>query len=115
MIGNKINFAYGIKTVRWHKGRFNEVEENYTNSDEENNDENGRSVFGNGQNGEDDFDDGSLNDFSNSTKSRKALNTVVNDNTEIGSISNLKRVALILLVSLTGLAFADFFLMNMSF
>lgn len=44
---------------------FKEVEENLTNSDEENED-GANSVFGIGAGDEDDFDEGSLNDFSNS-------------------------------------------------
>lgn len=59
--------------------------------------------------------DANINEFNSNFKSRKALKAVVNDESEPSSVSNLKRVANVLVLILILLAFLDYFLSSNEF
>lgn len=61
------------------------------------------------------FQDVNINEFNSNFKSRKALKAVVNDESEPSSVSNLKRVANVLVLVLILLAFLDYFLSSNEF
>jgi hypothetical protein len=89
-----------------------ELEEEKSDSEEEDGDKK-KSIFQN-QNDEDD-DELNINEFNSSFKSRKALKSVVNDESEPASVINLKRVINVLILILILIAFLDFFLSNNEF
>jgi len=61
------------------------------------------------------YKDANINEFNSNFKSRKALKAVVNDESEPSSVSNLKRVANVLVLILILLAFLDYFLSSNEF
>ncbi len=59
---------------------------------------------------DDNVDDISVRDFNNTFKSRKALNTLINDRSEPSALRNLKLTANIVLVILLIIAGFDYFI-----
>ncbi|EGR33913.1 PAS domain S-box family protein [Ichthyophthirius multifiliis] len=111
---SKKNYAIGIKKMRLYYDHIAEVdlEEEKSDSEEEEGDIK-KSIFQN-QNDED-GDDVNINEFNSSFKSRRALKSVVNDESEPSSVINLKRVVNVLILVLVLIAFLDFFLSNNEF
>jgi len=125
----RVNYGIGIKTLRLMDGRAQEIEEaepEEGDEDAEGNNENSGThgqKNGNGQYGqsqeaaqdEENQEEGSYKDFSTTFKSRKALNSVINDRTPPVIIKKLKYVAVSLSVVLLAIAIIDYVVASKEF
>jgi len=115
----KVDYGIGIKTLRLQNGKPQEIEQ-VDPQDEENeeNDENNDKLLAKSnqkQPEEDNLEEGSYRDFSTTFKSRKALNTVINDKISPPIIRNLKMVINALCLILYLIAILDYVIADKEF
>ena len=100
--------------MRLYLNHVGEIEEENSEENEENEDEDlnkkGGNLFSKKDDNDEYGDDVSLNDFNTTFKSRKALNSVINDQSTPPAIRNLKCVALFLFLVLLAIAYPDYFI-----
>jgi hypothetical protein len=110
---DKIDYALGIKTLRLMNGKPQEIEQQDPDEMEEDEElQQNPSIFRRDQQEEmlDGGEDFSKREFSTTFKSRKIMNSIINDKTVPPAIRNLKYTANILILALFIIAGVDYFI-----